>query len=90
MANNQIHISGDVSYAIQMFFAVTNDVKWMKKEGCAIALEVAKFWESRCEYDEQFDLFDINRVMGPDEDHASVDNNVFTNVVASYSLKLGS
>lgn len=61
----------------------------MKKEGCEIVMEIARFWESRCEYNEKFDVYDIKGVMGPDEDHEYVDNNIFTNVIALYSLKFG-
>lgn len=55
-----------------------------------MAEEIAKFWESRVTFNESTGFYDINQVMGPDEDHEAVNNSVFTNIVAGYSLHFGS
>jgi protein-glucosylgalactosylhydroxylysine glucosidase len=85
----QHHITGDISFAMQQYYAMTNDLEWFKREGCKMAAEIAKFWESRVKYDEKFDCYNINHVMGPDEDHIDTTNNVFTNVIAIHALKFG-
>ncbi|KAG5674373.1 hypothetical protein PVAND_004347 [Polypedilum vanderplanki] len=86
----QQHISGDISFAMHQYFALTHDVEWVMKEGCEMAIEIAKFWESRVKFNEESGLYDIEHVMGPDEDHNNVTNNVYTNVVAKEALKFGS
>lgn len=90
IADYQQHITGDISFALRHYLAVTHDVDYMTAEGCEMAAEIARFWESRVSRDDATKLFDINHVMGPDEDHDDVDNNVFTNVIAKYALSFGS
>lgn len=86
----QIHNTGDISFAMQQYFALSNDVEWASSDGLEIAEEIAKFWESRVVFNESTGFFDINHVMGPDEDHRNVSNNVYTNVVAAKALRFGS
>lgn len=90
IAKYQQHITGDISFAVRHYFALTHDIDYMKAEGCELATEIARFWESRVTFNDSTGFFDINQVMGPDEDHSDVDNNVYTNVVAKYALNFGS
>lgn len=90
IAQYQQHITGDISFALRQYLSLTHDVDFMKSEGCELALEIARFWESRVMFNHSSKLFDINRVMGPDEDHEDVDNNVYTNIVAKFALNFGS
>ncbi|XP_055712919.1 protein-glucosylgalactosylhydroxylysine glucosidase-like [Phlebotomus papatasi] len=59
---------------------------YMRQEGCQLAVESAEFWESRVKWNEGSQRYDIHGVMGPDEDHHNVTNNVYTNVIAGYNL----
>lgn len=90
IAKYQQHISGDISFALFHYLALSHDIEFMKTAGCELALEIAKFWESRVSFNESTLLYDINHVMGPDEDHRNVNNNVYTNVVAKFALDFGS
>lgn len=85
----QIHNTADISFAMQNYFGLTNDMEWAKDEGCEMAIEIAKFWASRVSYNDTKDYYEIKHVMGPDEDHYNVSNNVYTNVVAASALKFG-
>lgn len=89
IAQYQQHISGDISFGLRYYLSLTHDVDFMKSESCEVAMEIAKFWESRVTFNETSELYDINHVMGPDEDHCDVNNNVYTNVIAKYSLEFG-
>lgn len=89
IAEYQQHISGDISFGLRHYLALTHDVDYMRSEGCELSTEIAKFWESRAEFNESSGYYDINHIMGPDEDHDNVDNNVYTNVVAKIALKFG-
>ncbi|KAG4071845.1 hypothetical protein HA402_006006 [Bradysia odoriphaga] len=86
VARNQIHVTADISFAIRNHFAATNDMQWLRREGCPLAIEIANFWKSRVVYNKSTHFYDIRDVMGPDEDHELVSNNVYTNVVAGYAL----
>ncbi|XP_065085589.1 protein-glucosylgalactosylhydroxylysine glucosidase-like [Ochlerotatus camptorhynchus] len=85
----QHHITADIAYAARMYFYATEDTDWMRTDGCRVAYETAKFWKSRAEYNNVTDLYEIHRIMGPDEDHYNVSNNAFTNVVAAHNLMFG-
>jgi trehalose/maltose hydrolase-like predicted phosphorylase len=90
--DNEIHNTGDVAFAIRQYVSLTRDENWLKgptdyvTNGCGMIREIAEFWASRSVYNTQTDQFDINGVMPPDEDHAYVNNSIFTNVVAGYSI----
>ena len=49
-------------------------------------MNTARFWESRLEYNEAEDRYELNRVIGPDEFHEHVNNNVYTNWMAQWNL----
>ncbi|KAG6457335.1 hypothetical protein O3G_MSEX010241 [Manduca sexta] len=88
VAEFQQHISGCISFATRQYLATTRDEEWLKQGGCAIVTHIADFWASRAIINYTTGLYDIENVMGPDEDHSNVSNSVFTNVVAGYSLYL--
>lgn len=71
-------------------FFTTHDFQWFQSIGCELAYGTAEFWESRVSWNEQTKRYDINGVMGPDEDHQNVNNNAYTNVVAALNLHFGS
>lgn len=85
----QHHIIADIAFAVRSHLFVTHDLDWFKEEGCLLAYETARFWESRVSYDSSSGLYDINGVMGPDEDTHNVSNNAYTNVNAGYNLYFG-
>ncbi|GAB0096819.1 protein-glucosylgalactosylhydroxylysine glucosidase [Sergentomyia squamirostris] len=82
----QHHITADIVFAARQHFFATHDMDYMREEGCLLAVESAQFWESRVVYNTETERYDIHGVMGPDEDHHNVSNNVFTNVIAGYNL----
>ncbi|XP_058818372.1 protein-glucosylgalactosylhydroxylysine glucosidase-like [Topomyia yanbarensis] len=89
VAEFQHHITADISLALRHFFASTQDLDWLQTQGCPMAQEIAKFWASRLSPDPVTGLYDIEAVMGPDEDHENVTNNAYTNVIAAYALYFG-
>lgn len=90
IAEYQQHITGDISFAMRQYFALSNDLEWARSEGCEMAQEIAKFWESRVTFNETIGQYEIDHVMGPDEDHCDTKNNVYTNVIAVNALQFGS
>ncbi|CAO1329983.1 unnamed protein product, partial [Diamesa serratosioi] len=90
IAKYEQHVTGDVSFALRYFLSLSHDFNWLLLEGCQLATEIAQFWESRVHFNDTSKFYDINGIMGPDEDHENIDNNVYTNVIAGYSLYFGS
>jgi len=81
------HIVSDVAYGVSHYFQATNDEAFMLKAGLEMMLEAARFWASRVTYNHKRDLYEIKRVIGPDEFHEGVNNNAYTNEMARWNLK---
>lgn len=89
IAKYQIHVTADISFALRNYLSMTHDLNWFQKEGCELSREISRFWASRAAYNSNIKRYEINEVMGPDEDHANISNNVYTNIAAGYSLYFG-
>jgi kojibiose phosphorylase len=81
------HISADVAYATWLYWQVSGDDAFMRDFGAEIVLASAAFWASRAELNPEKGRYEIRGVMGPDEYHERVDNNAFTNAMASWNLE---
>ena len=77
--DKQIHISGDVVYAIESYMKRIQDYEILKNGALEVILEVARFYLSYGHYSVLNDRFELWDVMGPDEYHERVHNNAFTN-----------
>ena len=84
---HEIHISGDITFAVKQYFLATGDLDWLKKYGSQLAIDTAKFWASRVTYNKTKDAYVIYDVMPPDEYKDAVNNSVYTNVVAKINLQ---
>ncbi len=83
--DEELHVTADVAYAIVRYVEVTGDVDYLFGEGAEVLFDTARFWRSRCA--EDGDALVLNTVMGPDEFHSHIDNNAFTNRMASWHLE---
>lgn len=83
----QYHINADISYAIRKYVEVTGDEDFLHRHGTEILVETARFWRDLGFFSKRRDgQFCINGVTGPDEYNAVVDNNYFTNLMASENM----
>ncbi len=88
------HIGIAVAYSIWQYYQVTGDMKYLIDYGAEMLLEIARFWVSRADFDEQRDRYLIKGVIGPDEFHTGypgrpyegIDNNAYTNVMAVWVI----
>ena len=85
----EIHISADVAYALMQYWRVTGDDAFMRDYGAEMILETARFWADRAEPESANGetRYAYRDVIGPDEYHDHVDNNVFTNRMAQWHLR---
>jgi len=81
------HVTADIGYALILYFRMTQDFDFMLKYGLELLFEIARFWNSRLEYNRKRKFYEMRRVMGPDEFHPDVNNNAYTNFLAKYILK---
>lgn len=80
--DKQIHISGDIVYALRSYYETTGDRSLLEQGGAAVILECARFYLSRANTHADRDTADYADVIGPDEYHERVTNNAFTNRIA--------
>lgn len=85
--DEEYHINSDIAFGIVEYYRATNDSEFLVNYGIEILLDTAKFWQSRVEYNEGEDRYEISSVIGPDEFHEHVDNNVFTNYLAKWNIE---
>jgi alpha,alpha-trehalose phosphorylase len=81
----QIHVTAGVAYAIYKYWDATLDSDFLRHYGAKILVETARFWNSRVSMVK--DSFHILKVVGPDEYHHDVDDNVYTNWMAKFNLE---
>ena len=82
----QIHISGDVALAFERYVDFTGDDTILEEGGYKVIYECAKFYMSRATL--RNDLYHFDDVIGPDEYHERINDNAFTNYIASLTIKI--
>lgn len=86
--DEEIHVTADVAYAVWQYWEATQDADYFAAEGAEILVETARYWASRGRV-EGDGRFHLRTVMGPDEYHHTVDDNVYTNALAALNLRRG-
>ncbi|XP_051545366.1 protein-glucosylgalactosylhydroxylysine glucosidase isoform X2 [Myxocyprinus asiaticus] len=87
-AEQEIHINGDVVFAFEQYFYLTQDLEMFKEgRGSEVVWGVADYWVSRVTWDPTDQQYHMKGVIPPDEYYFTVDNSVFTNAVAQRSLR---
>lgn len=83
----ELHINTDVAYAVWHYWQATGDHKWMRSRGAEIILDTAVYWGSRVEWNAARNCYELSDVIGPDENHERVNNNVFTNRMVQWHIE---
>jgi trehalose/maltose hydrolase-like predicted phosphorylase len=90
----QRHVGIAVAYNVWQYYQATADLAFLCEYGAEMLLEIARFWASAASYNRAMDRYEIRGVMGPDEYHDAypdavrpgLDNNAYTNVMATWVL----
>ena len=80
------HIVADVAWASSYYEEWTGDEEYRCTDGLRVVVATAQYWASRVRM-EPDGRAHIYGVIGPDEYHEPVDDNVFTNVMARWNLR---
>ena len=84
----QYHIDADVAHAIDRYVTATGDTEFLCGEGAEMLVELARLFADLGFYDQGAPpVFHIHGVTGPDEYTAVVDDNLYTNVMARFTLR---
>nr|WP_245557420.1 glycosyl hydrolase family 65 protein [Corynebacterium terpenotabidum] len=84
----QYHIDADITYALMKYVYATGDTEFLLDEGIDILVGTARFFMSLGFFDSRGEKFQIHSVTGPDEYTTVVNNNLYTNVMAQYNLRV--
>ena len=76
---DQYHKNLAVAYAVFNYYRATEDLEFMIHYGSDILVENMRFWESYLTWNEDKKGYESIKVMGPDEYHAHINNNYYTN-----------
>jgi len=85
----EIHITADIVRGLGTYIAASLDVDFLLNHATPIIFETSRFWASRLEYNKTKDRYELSNVIGPDEYHEHVSNNMFTNWIARWNLQKG-
>jgi trehalose/maltose hydrolase-like predicted phosphorylase len=90
----QRHANAAIALNIWRYYEATGDRRFLAHYGAEMLIEQARLWVSLATWNEESGRFDIRKVVGPDEfhdaypwkDEPGLDNNAYTNVLASWVL----
>ncbi|TCK85562.1 family 65 glycosyl hydrolase domain-containing protein [Albibacterium bauzanense] len=83
----EIHRNGSISFAIYNYIRYTGDQDYLIEYGLEVLLAIARFWKQRVNWSIKKERYVILGVTGPNEYENNVDNNWYTNYIASWCLE---
>lgn len=86
----QYHINSAIAYALEQYVRATGDDEFLARHGAEILVETARLYEDLgffSEGDDGHEQFHIHGVTGPDEYTTVVDDNLYTNVMARFTMR---
>lgn len=86
-ASLQFQPSTAVAYGIAHYAKVSGDLDFLYGHGAEMLVEICRFLASRGSWNQKGDGFGLYAVMGPDEFHMMVNNDVYTNFMAKKSFE---
>jgi maltose phosphorylase len=82
----EIHRNGAIAYAIFNYIRHTGDDTYLPEFGLEVLIGIARFWSQRFTFSERLQKFVILGVTGPNEYENNVNNNWYTNYIATWVL----
>ena len=83
----EIHRNAAISFAIYNYVRYTGDEAYLSEYGLDVLVETSRFWASRANYNKFKDKYMILGVTGPNEYENNVNNNWYTNTMASWNIR---
>ena len=83
----EIHRNGAIAYAIYNYIRYTGDRDYLAEYGLEVLLGISRFWQQRISWSEEKGKYVMLGVTGPNEYENNVNNNWYTNKMASWTLK---
>ena len=92
--HQQRHVNAAIAFNVWQYFQATYDHEFLSFYGAEMLLDIASFWASIATFNAGRERYEIRGIVGPDEFHTKypdapglgLNNNAYTNVMASWSL----
>ncbi len=90
----QIHVNAAIVMDVWQYYQVTGNLEFLYAYGAELVMEIARFFSSIAIWNKDRERFELHGVVGPDEyhvkypgsEHPGINNNAYTNVMASWCL----
>ncbi|SBO18580.1 glycoside hydrolase family 65 protein [Carnobacterium divergens] len=82
----EIHRNGAIAYAIYNYTNYTGDHSYVANEGMDVLVGVSRFWADRVHFSATKKQYMIHGVTGPNEYENNINNNWYTNKLATWTL----
>lgn len=83
----ELHRNAAIAFAIYQYTAYTGDETYVNGPGLAVLVGIARFWADRVHFSKRRQQYMIHGVTGPNEYENNVNNNWYTNTMASWCLE---
>jgi len=83
----EIHRNGAIAYAIKRYIDYTGDKSYLAEYGLEVLIGIARFWAQRITWSDERQKYVMLGVTGPNEYENNVNNNWYTNYIATWTLK---
>ena len=83
----EIHRNGAIAYAIFNYVNYTGDLEYLAEYGLEVLVEISRFWAERVNLSKSKNQYVILGVTGPNEYENNVNNNWYTNRMASWTME---
>lgn len=82
----EIHRNGAIAFAIHNYIRHTGDEKYLEEYGLEVLIAIARFWAQRATWSGDKQKYVILGVTGPNEYENNINNNWYTNKMATWCL----
>jgi len=82
----EIHRNGAIAFAIYNYIRYTGDRSYLASHGLEVLIAISRFWRQRISWSEEKKKYVMLGVTGPNEYENNVNNNWYTNKMASWTL----
>ncbi|MGQ1784386.1 family 65 glycosyl hydrolase domain-containing protein [Saccharicrinis sp. GN24d3] len=83
----EIHRNGAIAFAIHNYIRHTGDKKYLAEYGIEVLVGISRFWSQRITFSQAKNKYVMLGVTGPNEYENNINNNWYTNKMATWSLK---
>ena len=83
----EIHRNGAIAYGIYDYIRHTGDRDYLVDYGAEVLIAIARFWAQRFHFSKRRGKYVMHGVTGPNEYENNINNNWYTNFIATWCLK---